>query len=393
MSCSMYRLRCNPRGCLIVLISVGFLHISALHAKEYDSILRQCTEGQSVEACNTILSDPRGNVDDTLAAQEGLAEFYFSHRSLDKAIAQFDRLLRAAPRFMPRALFHRGVAQAASGQWNRAIRDFTTIISTVDRDGLKSHKTSGVDTGGDQIVVVYSYYADALRERCHAESNISRWRAAVDDCSLALKWRPGDANAFDYRGFANLQLMQLEAAIADYRAALELSVRLAASLYGRGLAERAMRNEAAATVDLNAAKAIEPQIDDANFPFALDGRCWADMRLLPAGDEARWECDESLRQRPQDASALADQGFRYLIEGNDAALETYTAALRADDKMAVALYGRGLAEHISGQVAASQRDVAAALALDPAVAKPFDYYYRGMGLASPLEYTKNPLGH
>jgi tetratricopeptide (TPR) repeat protein len=390
---SMYRLRENRRGCLTVLICVGFLHISALHAEDHDSVLQQCTEGQSVDACNTILSDPRGNIDDTLAAQEGLAEFYFSHHSFDKAVAQFDRLLKVAPRFMPRALFHRGVAHAASGQWNRAIRDFTTIIAAVDRDGLRPGKTSGIDKGGDQVIIIYSYYADALRERCHAETKIGRWQAAVDDCSLALKWRAGDANAFDYRGFANLRLKQLDAAIADYRAALELSVRLAASLYGRGLAERAMGNEAAAKVDLNAAKAIEPQIDDGNFPLALDGRCSADMRLLPAGDEARLECDELLRQRPQDAFALADQGFLYLREGNGDAVETYSAALRADDKMAVALYGRGLAEHVSGQFAASRQDVAAALALDPAIAKPFDDYYRGMGLASPLEYTRNPLGH
>jgi tetratricopeptide (TPR) repeat protein len=73
---------------------------------------------------------------------------------------------------------------------------------------------------------------------------------------------PNDADTLDSRGFAYLKLKNPDAAINDYNAALAVSPKMASSLYGRGLAEQIKGDQAAASKDIAAAKAIQANIAD-----------------------------------------------------------------------------------------------------------------------------------
>ena len=57
------------------------------------------------------------------------------------------------------------------------------------------------------------------------------------------------------RGFVYLRLSRLDEAIADYDAALKLNPKMAASLYGRGLAKQKNGDQAGGDADIAAAKA------------------------------------------------------------------------------------------------------------------------------------------
>jgi tetratricopeptide (TPR) repeat protein len=59
---------------------------------------------------------------------------------------------------------------------------------------------------------------------------------------------------------ANLKSGNFDKAAADYDAALKLDPKLAASLYGRGIAKQKKGDIAGGEADLVAAKAIDPKI-------------------------------------------------------------------------------------------------------------------------------------
>jgi tetratricopeptide (TPR) repeat protein len=60
--------------------------------------------------------------------------------------------------------------------------------------------------------------------------------AALADCNAALQLKPGDAGYLDSRALANLRKGNFAAAIADATAALANNSKLSGSLYVRGLA-------------------------------------------------------------------------------------------------------------------------------------------------------------
>ena len=103
--------------------------------------------------------------------------------------------------------------------------------------------------------------ADSLNARCWARVIIGQQlQQALSDCSESLRIRPNDAYTLDSREFAYLNLGRLDAAIADFNAALEINSRLPSSLYGRGLAKLKKGDRAGANADMAAAKAIKADI-------------------------------------------------------------------------------------------------------------------------------------
>ena len=55
---------------------------------------------------------------------------------------------------------------------------------------------------------------------------------------------------------------KLDNAIADYTSALEVQPKNASSLYGRGVANAKKGGEKAARADIEAAKAVDPDIEE-----------------------------------------------------------------------------------------------------------------------------------
>jgi tetratricopeptide (TPR) repeat protein len=100
-----------------------------------------------------------------------------------------------------------------------------------------------------------------LTGRCWARATANRDLAlARADCTASLRIDPNDADTINSRGFVYLRLGLLDEAIDEYDAALDIEPKLAASLYGRGLAKRQKGDKAGGDADIVAARAINAGI-------------------------------------------------------------------------------------------------------------------------------------
>ncbi|MGA7537674.1 MAG: aspartyl protease family protein [Steroidobacteraceae bacterium] len=117
--------------------------------------------------------------------------------------------------------------------------------------------------------------AVGLNERCWLRALANRdLHGALDDCDHALALRPSapqtnatrtrtsletwtDPEVLDSRGLVYLRLGRAKDAIRDYDSALERNSRMPTSLYGRGLAELRLREQAKGQADLAAARKLD----------------------------------------------------------------------------------------------------------------------------------------
>jgi tetratricopeptide (TPR) repeat protein len=237
---------------------------------------------------------------------------YASRGELAQAISDLTRACELAPADAD-CHFQRGLVYWRSSQVQPALADFTaaiqrrpddfeayfaraqleiarqpaaaqTDLDTVDRLApqqaamrlqlARLYGAAGEHAGAvHQYDLWIEYHADdinlpyALSNRCgsEAEANVDVDRA-LDDCSDALRlMRKSDldqmsAITMSNRGLAYLRLGRLDDAIADYDAALKQNPRLAASLFGRALAELHKGETARGQADIAAAGRLNPKI-------------------------------------------------------------------------------------------------------------------------------------
>jgi tetratricopeptide (TPR) repeat protein len=110
----------------------------------------------------------------------------------------------------------------------------------------------------------------AYNNRCFFAAMADRQlEQAVADCDQALRLSRNEAAArdgpsygnlqvatLDSRGYANLRLGRLDAAIADFNSVLVIDPKFASSLYGRGLAKMQKGDKTGGEADVAAAKAL-----------------------------------------------------------------------------------------------------------------------------------------
>lgn len=73
----------------------------------------------------------------------------------------------------------------------------------------------------------------------------------------------------DSRGFTLLRLMRYQEAVDQYDAALALAPSLSSSLYGRGLALRALGQTEAGNSSIDAARRLNPAVDETFRVYGL----------------------------------------------------------------------------------------------------------------------------
>jgi tetratricopeptide (TPR) repeat protein len=111
--------------------------------------------------------------------------------------------------------------------------------------------------------------AQLLNNRCwyRATNNVELDRALEDcDASLAIERYPAN---LDSRGMVHLRRGDFDKAIGDYDAALKINTKLAPALYGRGLAKIAKGDRSGGGVDLAAARALRPSIEEEFAGYGL----------------------------------------------------------------------------------------------------------------------------
>lgn len=141
---------------------------------------------------------------------------------------------------------------------------------------------------------------------------------------------------------------------------------LAVTFYNRGLAYQARKDYPRAIADFSEYIRINPHDADA---FYIRGNAYDDQKDYP---RAIADYSEAIRLNPQNAMVFRNRGKVELLQQRwQDAWNDYDAALRLVSGSAHALYGRGVAARRLGHTTEGDRDVARAVALDPAVAEAF----------------------
>lgn len=194
---------------------------------------------------------------------------------------------------------------------------------------------------------------------------------AIEDYDAAIRYDREYYQAYLGRARARAQLGNAEGAIADFTAALRLDPSLDEAYYERGLLHYAAQRYDSALADYDQAASLDPH--DADY---LGATCLIRAILNRDLDRALTACEALVAQASAPApDALLVRAFVRLRRGGfEAAIADYDAVLSSEPNFAGALYGRGVARSRLGQMAESQRDIAAAAVLDPNIAAEFASY-------------------
>jgi tetratricopeptide (TPR) repeat protein len=214
---------------------------------------------------------------------------YRAHGQAALALKDFDAAIRERPDFYPAHLARARLLLS----WPHAPADARRLATTdINIAALLAPDASVQRLQVADLYARIGRYSDALRAinlwiyfhrrdallpygwdtRCwiRAEGNLQLHRA-LRDCTRAAERLPKTSGVFEDRALVYLRLDRLHQAIASYDQALRMKPRLAAALYGRGLAELRTRQTAAGRADLAAAMKIDPDVT----------RLFAHMHLTP----------------------------------------------------------------------------------------------------------------
>ena len=194
---------------------------------------------QQISACTALIDSGRGNAHGLSEALYNRGNAYAATGDFNRAIADYDQAILLNPT-MATAFDNRGRAYSEQNQIERAIADY------------------------DEAIRLNPNSAVALHNRCWTRVVIGHLTDALSDCNESLRINPNNAATLGTRGFAYLKTGIFDKAIADYDAALQNDPRMvglnkAVVLYGRGLAKE-KQDSSGADADISAAKAIIPDI-------------------------------------------------------------------------------------------------------------------------------------
>jgi tetratricopeptide (TPR) repeat protein len=231
---------------------------------------------------------------------------------------------------------------------------------------------------------------------------------AIADLIRACELAPEEPNYFYQRGMIRLENKQPAQAMEDFGQALTLNPDDVPALVARADLRLKGRDTAGAAEDLDAVDRVAAKeadvryvlardyqradlkgpalaqydlwiaahADDSRLAEALNGRCG--LRALSGEDLAKAlaDCNAALKLAPKSSPASArildTRGLVELRLGDvDHSIADFDAALKLQPQDAWALYGRGANESRRGNIAQAQLDMAAAIALWPAIADEF----------------------
>jgi tetratricopeptide (TPR) repeat protein len=283
-------------------------------------------------------------------------------------------------------------------------RVFDLSVTKESKEGAASAAEAGAaTTGGEETHNALTDAAD-FRRRGAASAGRRDFQSAIADFDEAIKLEPADAQNYYQRGLARWHERQPVLAMADFDQALKIKPDDIAALLDRGALRLQLKDEAGARADFVATASLAPH--DASFelriavaykraghfdeainrfdrwiaaypkddriPTALSRRCWSRVVLNKSLDVALADCDAALRSGPPSSAFLDSRAMVWLRLGKfDKSIADFKASLRLQPKSAWALYGLGVAEQKNGIKAQGDKDIKAAIALTPAIAKEF----------------------
>jgi tetratricopeptide (TPR) repeat protein len=235
---------------------------------------------QQISGCTAIIEARHDGPGILANAYNNRAGAYFSLGQHNRAIEDLDRAIELDPNYA-HAFNHRGSVHQSIGQDERAIQDFDWAIKLDPKlasaffhrgnayAALGQHERAIQDF--DQAIKLDPNYDSAFNNRCLNRIAVGQLQEALVDCNQALWLRPhrGRATTLNVRGITYLKMNQLDAAIADFDAALALAAQNPNSLYGRGVSKLKKGDAAGGNADIGAAKAIKADIADEFARYGL----------------------------------------------------------------------------------------------------------------------------
>jgi tetratricopeptide (TPR) repeat protein len=155
---------------------------------------------------------------------------------LNKAIELDDSAMQA--------YFYRGSLRSGNGRFSAAVADYARALELTDDRELK---------------------AQIHHERGIAHRELSQVDSALADYDAALELNPDYTDAYFARGQAYQAKNDTTAAIADFSKTLELEPDHAEAIYSRGLAHDQAGKDHLAVKDFNTAVALKPAFGRAHF--------------------------------------------------------------------------------------------------------------------------------
>jgi tetratricopeptide (TPR) repeat protein len=309
-------------------------------------------------------------------------------------------------------LYRRATSLHAMGETDRALSDYGDAIR-VDPGNSLAYLGRGVLLATrkraynraiedfDKVLVLQPDNVDALIARGNAYSQIGDNGRALADLDRAIQLAPDNPQAYVIRGLANNRRGQKQLAMQDYETALKIAPRYPQALanraallseegrydqaisdldesikadsdnpvayYNRGYAHFARHEYDKALADYDAAIKLEP-----GMGRAYNNRCL--IRAITGKDlvAGLQDCDTAQKLMPLNLDVRDTRGFIYLKLGDPRlAVKEYNDALDVDPNRPLALYGRGIARLMIGETREGEGDKAAAVTLDPEVARQF----------------------
>jgi tetratricopeptide (TPR) repeat protein len=266
----------------------------------------------------------------------------------DRAVADYAQALKAdtAHTLPP---FVRGAAEAEAGTPAAALADFSAALKLSPRDAR----------------IYYNRSALYARQKQYPE--------AISDLTTAIQLSPIFERAIRARAAVYFLMLDYPNSIADFTTAIALDPGNEQLLRVREQAFGQSGDYAHAIADDTAAEKLKPD-DDQIYA----DRCW--WRAVAGVDLtlAMSDCSHLLAKNPKFANVLDSEGLVLFRQNQlQQAMDSYNKALAVNPNLASSLYMRGVIEKKLKQDDASARDVAAAQAIDPKVAK----LYSSLGLA------------
>ena len=206
---------------------------------------------------------------------------------------------------------------------------------------------------------------DQLFKRCYTESLPDQ---VIASCSLVISRGAADraelATAFKNRGNAHDDKGEYARALEDYDQAVTINPLDADAFNSRGTTYAALARYERAVLDFDEAIRLNPA-----SPLAFSNRCFA-RGALDQLEPALADCSEALRLKPNNPGALGSRAFIYLkLRRYEAAVADYNVKLRANPEDAYALFGRGVAKYMKGDLRGGDGDIVASQALKPDISE------------------------
>jgi tetratricopeptide (TPR) repeat protein len=198
-------------------------------------------------------------------------------------------------------------------------------------------------------------YEDADSDQVIVSCTAVIARGLVERTDLATAYK-NRGNAYDDKG-------QYSRALEDFGQAIETNPQDAEAFNSRGATYIALESYALALRDFDEAVRLNPA-----SPIALGNRCFA-KAVLGDLEQALRDCNDALLIKPKFAGAYVPRALAYMkLKRYDAAIADYTSHLRTRPDDPYALFGRGMARYLKGDVRAGDGDMVAAASIKPDIA-------------------------